>query len=90
MQDHNLVNISSITNTHDYGLGLNMPKEVYYNHWTPTNANAKYPIISWANTYSYSNRFVEDGSYQRLRTIQLACNLSLKKLGVNWMRTAQI
>ncbi|WP_020601299.1 SusC/RagA family TonB-linked outer membrane protein [Spirosoma panaciterrae] len=89
-QGNNLVNVSSINNTLDYGFGLNMPREVYLNHWTPTNTNAKYPVISRANSYNYSNRFVEDGSYLRLRTIQLAYNLPLQTLKVNWMRSAQI
>ncbi|SFC76413.1 SusC/RagA family TonB-linked outer membrane protein [Spirosoma endophyticum] len=89
-QGNNLVNVSSINNTLDYGFGLNMPREVYQNHWTPTNPNAKYPVISRANSYNYSNRFVEDGSYLRLRTVQLAYNLPLQALGVSWMRTAQI
>lgn len=89
-QGNNLVNVSSINNTLDYGFGLNMPREVYLNHWTPTNTNAKYPVISRANSYNYSNRFVEDGSYLRLRTIQLAYNLPLQALKVNWMRSAQI
>ncbi|MGA0555162.1 SusC/RagA family TonB-linked outer membrane protein [Larkinella sp. VNQ87] len=89
-QGNNLVNVSSINNTLDYGFGLNMPREVLYNHWTPTNPNAKYPVISRANSYNYSDRFVEDGSYLRLRTIQLAYNLPLPKLGITWMRTAQV
>ncbi|GAB3965010.1 TonB-dependent receptor [Spirosoma terrae] len=89
-QGNNLVNVSSINNTLDYGFGLNMPREVYLNHWTPTNTNAKYPVISRANSYNYSNRFVEDGSYLRLRTIQLAYDLPLQALNINWMRTAQI
>ena len=89
-QGNNLVNVSSINNTLDYGFGLNMPREVLYNHWTPTNTTAKYPVISRANSYNYSDRFVEDGSYLRLRNIQLAYNLPLQKMGVNWMRTAQV
>jgi TonB-linked SusC/RagA family outer membrane protein len=90
VEGNNLVNVSSVNNTLDYGFGLNMPREVLYNHWTPTNTNAKYPTISRANSYNYSDRFVEDGSYLRLRTIQLAYSLPLSKLGVKWMRTAQI
>jgi TonB-linked SusC/RagA family outer membrane protein len=90
VQGNNLVNVSSVNNTLDYGFGLNMPKEVLYNHWTPTNPNAKYPVISRSNSYSYSNRFVEDGSFLRLRTIQLAYTLPLSKMGMNWMRSAQI
>ncbi|AXE20295.1 SusC/RagA family TonB-linked outer membrane protein [Runella rosea] len=89
-QGNDLLNVSSINNTLDYGFGLNMPREVLYNHWSPTNPNAKYPVISRSNSYNYSNRLVEDGSYLRLRNIQLAYSLPLQKWNVNWMRTAQI
>lgn len=90
VQGNDLVNVSSINNTLDYGFGLNMPREVYTNHWTPTNTNAKYPVLSRANSYSYSDRLVENGSYMRLRNIQLAYNLPLSGWGVKWMRSAQI
>jgi len=86
-QGNDLLNVSSINNTLDYGFGLNMPREVYTNHWTPSNTNAKYPIISRSNTYNYSDRLVEDGSYLRLRNIQLAYNFPLS---TPWLRSAQV
>jgi TonB-linked SusC/RagA family outer membrane protein len=89
-QGNDLLNVSSINNTLDYGFGLNMPREVLYNHWSPTNLNAKYPVISRSNSYNYSDRLVEDGSYLRLRNIQLAYSLPLQQWRVNWMRTAQV
>lgn len=89
-QGNDLLNVSSINNTLDYGFGLNMPREVLYNHWSTTNLNAKYPVISRSNSYNYSDRLVEDGSYLRLRNIQLVYSLPLQKWRVNWMRTAQI
>ncbi|MFN3380392.1 MAG: SusC/RagA family TonB-linked outer membrane protein, partial [Runella zeae] len=89
-QGNDLLNVSSINNTLDYGFGLNMPREVLYNHWSPTNPNAKYPVISRSNSYNYSDRLVEDGSYLRLRNIQLAYSLPLQQWRVNWMRTAQV
>ena len=90
IQGNDLFNVSSIVNTIDYGFGLNMPAEVLTNHWTPTNTNAKYPLISRNTTTRVSNRFIEDGSYLRLRTIQLAYNLPLDKLGTKWIRTIQL
>lgn len=87
-QGNDLLNVSSINNTLDYGFGLNMPKEVLYNHWSPSNLNAKYPVISRSNSYNYSDRLVEDGSYIRLRNIQLAYNFPLE--GKKWLRSAQI
>lgn len=69
---NDIFNVSSITSTMDYGQGLNMPVEVLENHWTPQNTNAKYPQISRNTDVRVSDRFVEDGSYVRLKNIQLA------------------
>ncbi|MFC5412975.1 TonB-dependent receptor [Larkinella bovis] len=89
-QGNDIFNTSSINNTVDYGYGLNMPREVFLNHWTPTNPTAKYPIVSNSTRTNVSDRFVEDGSYLRLKNIQLAYNFPLQKWGVGWIRTAQV
>lgn len=89
-QGNDIFNLSSVNQTLDYGFGLNMPREVYENHWTPTNTTAKYPVISRTTSTNISNRFVEDGSFLRLRTVQLAYNLPVQKLGINWMRNLQV
>ena len=87
---NDIVNVSSIGNTLDYGFGLNMVKEVFYNHWTPENTNAKYPVISRNASMRYSDRLVEDGSFLRLRNIQLNYNVPTQKLGMGWLRNFQI
>ena len=89
-QGNDLFNASAISNTLDYAFGLNMPKDVYTNHWSPTNTKAKYPIISYNITAKVSDRFIEDGSYLRLKNIQMAYNFPIKKLGINWIQSAQI
>lgn len=86
---NDLFNLSSVNQTLDYGFGLNMPVDVYENHWTPTNLNAKYPKISRTTAAQVSNRFVEDGSYVRLKNIQLAYNLPIAK-HLKWFKSAQI
>jgi hypothetical protein len=88
-QGNDIFNASSIY-TIDYGFGLNMPKEVFTDHWTPTNTAAKYPAISYKNTARVSDRFIENGSYLRLKNVQLAYNLPVRKLGINWLQNAQI
>jgi TonB-linked SusC/RagA family outer membrane protein len=90
VQGNDLFNVSSIVNTIDYGFGLNMPAEVLTSHWTPTNINEKYPIISRNTTSRVSNRFIEDGSYLRLRNIQLAYNLPVNKWGIKWISNVQV
>ena len=89
-QGNDIVNVSAIGNTLDYGFGLNMLKEVYDDHWTPENADAKYPVITRNLNMRYSDRLVEDGSFVRLRNIQLAYNLPVQNLGIDWLRNLQI
>ncbi len=90
VQGNDLFNASAINNTIDIGFGVNMPKEVLTNHWTPTNINAKYPKISRNTNSRVSNRFIEDGSYLRLRNIQLAYNLPVVKWGIKWINSVQL
>lgn len=87
---NDLFNASGMSSTIDYGFGLNMPKEVYENHWSPTNPNAKYPIISNSVNARVSNRYLENGSYLRLKNIQLGYNFPLQSWGVKWIRQAQL
>ena len=89
-QGNDLVNISNVDNSLVYGYGDNLLKEVLYNHWTPTNTNAKYPKITRSQSMFFSDRLVEDGSYLRLRNVELAFNLPLKKWQMNWIRNAQV
>ncbi|MBB6327858.1 TonB-linked SusC/RagA family outer membrane protein [Algoriphagus iocasae] len=86
-QGNDIFNVSSIPSTLDYGQGMNMPKEVLNDHWSPDNTDAKYPIISRNVSARMSDRFVEDGSYLRFKNIQLAYNFPSQKMG---MRNFQI
>jgi TonB-linked SusC/RagA family outer membrane protein len=90
VQGNDLFNASAMGSTIDYGFGLNMPREVYLNHWSTSNPNAKYPIISNSVNARVSNRYVEDGSFVRLKNIQLAYNFPLQNWGVKWVRTVQL
>lgn len=81
-QGNDIFNVSAIPSTLDYGQGINMPREVLLNHWTPQNTDAKYPIISRNSSTQVSDRWVEDGSYLRLKNIQLAYNFKNLGLGL--------
>jgi len=74
--------------TIDFTPALNQLEEVYLDHWTPDNRDAKYPRISRSLNGNMSTRLVEDGSYIRLRNIQLAYNLPVGK--ISWLRKAQV
>lgn len=51
----------------------NVRQDLLANSWTPTNQNAKYPRLDVSDTYSYaiSSFYVEDGSYVRMRSLQI-------------------
>lgn len=55
----------------------NVRSDILQNSWTPTNLNAKYPRIDESDTYSsqISSYYLENGSYVRLRSLQLGYTL---------------
>lgn len=85
---NDIYNVSSIPTTIDYGQGLNMPREVYLDYWTPENPDAKYPKISRSTSAYNSDRWIEDGSFLRLRNIELAYNFSVERF--EWLENAQL
>ncbi|WP_128548096.1 SusC/RagA family TonB-linked outer membrane protein [Larkinella soli] len=84
-QGNDIFNLN-LNQTLDLNFGMNMPRDMVGNTWTPTNPNAKYPRISRTIAGNISDRFVEDGSYLRLRNIQLAYNLP----AFRGLRSAQV
>ena len=89
-QGNDLFNLSAISSTMDYSSGVNMPREVLEDHWSPSNTQAKYPIISRNTSIMVSDRFVEDGSYLRLKNIQLAYNFPVQAMGIDWIYQLQL
>jgi len=87
---NDVFNASAIGSSIDYSSGLNMVKDVLYDHWTPENPNAKYPRISNTVNANISNRWIEDGSFLRLRNVQIAYNLPVDKLNISWLKRLQI
>jgi hypothetical protein len=59
----------------------------YANRWTPQNQNNKYFRANGMGPleYSYSSRVVEDGSYLKLKTVQLGYNFPKK-----WISRARL
>jgi len=78
-QGNDIVNMSAVAFTVDNTNGQNKLKEVANNHWTPQNPNAKYPLPHTGHIYRFSDRYVEDGSYIRVRNIELGYNLPVQK-----------
>ena len=64
----------------------NITQDAYDSRWTPENAaNAKWPRVTTAMTrdMKLSDRYVEDGSYFRLKTINLNYNFGSVIKGIN-------
>ncbi len=82
-QGNDIANVSKMTGTVEFGYMVNLLKDVYDNHWTPDNPDAKYPKIRVSSpTIWFSDRFIEDGSYLRLRNVEFAYNL---RNPTNWI-----
>ncbi|TZF81830.1 TonB-dependent receptor [Pedobacter sp. BS3] len=47
----------------------------YANRWSPTNQNSTIPAAKGSIYKAYSTRFIEDGSFLRLKTVSLGYNL---------------
>ena len=73
-----------------FGVGSNTLKEVLYDNWSQETPNAQYPKISKSTTIRMSDRFIYDGSYMRLKDIQLAYNIPSNILSTAWIQSAQI
>ncbi len=65
-------------------------KDLLYNSWTPTNQNAKTPVIeangSLSTNNSSSTYFIENGSFLKCRYVKLAYKFNsdkLKRLGLD-------
>ena len=92
VQGADIFNFNTASYANSFNFGENQLKDLYANHWTAAapDPNAKYPKISVNTRFRASDRYVESGSYLRLKNIQLAYNLPAAKLGLTWLRSAQI
>lgn len=78
-QGNDIVDMSKVAFSVETIGGANHLKEVLTNHWTPQNTTAKYPALNPTNKLKFSDRFVENGSYMRLRNLELGYNLPIQK-----------
>ncbi|WP_217809500.1 SusC/RagA family TonB-linked outer membrane protein [Massilibacteroides vaginae] len=94
-QGNDIYNVGEISN-YDYGMGLNLKRDVLYSHWSSSNSAeqntvAKYPKLTANQNLVHSDRFIEDGSYLRLKNIAFAYNLPVQKWGLNrYLKQVQI
>jgi len=90
VQGNDIFSLGMAAQTMDFGQGLNTLREVYTDHWTPETPNALYPKISRTTTTLMSDRYVYDGSFVRLKNLQLAYRLPAKLLGGKTFKSAQV
>ncbi|MCG6189704.1 TonB-dependent receptor [Maribellus maritimus] len=82
--------LGMVNQNYKWYIGYNMQKEVLYNHWSPENVNARYPVIDEIFSTEMADNFMYNGSYIRLKNIELSYNLPLKKYGINWLTKGQV
>jgi len=83
--------IFNMTNVQLYNGDANTTQDYYNNAWTPTNTNTNDPRVGNNSFREISSRFVEDGSYIRLKNIALGYNLPEEltaKLGMESVRVS--
>lgn len=94
-QGNDLYNITEYQNV-DYANPMNYSVEVWRSHWradatAEENAAAKYPKLTSKQSIRVSDRFVEDGSYLRLKNISLGYNIPVKKIGIyQYLKAAKV
>jgi TonB-linked SusC/RagA family outer membrane protein len=70
--------------------GFNVTENFYKNHWTGEGTSNTEPLASWndkLNNVMASSRFLEDGSYMRLKNIQVGYTIpNSKKLNIEKVR----
>ncbi|SOD12353.1 SusC/RagA family TonB-linked outer membrane protein [Pedobacter xixiisoli] len=59
----------------------NMPWSIHMDRWTPDNPNAFFPRMYQTSDHNYrpSDRWVQNGSYIRLKNLQVGYNVPIKK-----------
>jgi TonB-dependent starch-binding outer membrane protein SusC len=92
VQGVDLFNFNLSGNANSFSFGENQIKDLYTDRWTSQNPNpnAKYPKVSVNTRFRESDRYVENGSYLRLRNIQVAYNIPVANLGLKWFKKAQV
>ncbi|HVU85271.1 MAG TPA: SusC/RagA family TonB-linked outer membrane protein, partial [Puia sp.] len=71
----------------------NVSKDAVYNSWTPSNLNAKVPILetngNFSNSGVFNSYYLENGSYLRCKSLSIGYTIApsiLKNIGVDKLR----
>ena len=79
---NDLYSMSLASLAYDYAENHNVLKDLIGNWWTKDNPDAKYPNL-WTNeTYKMSDRWVVDGTYLRLKNLELSYSIPVKNKNI--------
>ncbi|WP_052958628.1 TonB-dependent receptor [Maribacter thermophilus] len=92
VQGNELFNATNGTHLNSFQRGNNQFRDIIGNYWTEENPdpNAKYPKISSATQITVSDRFIEDASYLRVKSMRLAYNFPVSDIGLNGFDMLQL
>ncbi len=83
---NDILNMNSLR-FYDIGNSKNLPLEVYRESWTPeSGGTAPKNFYDNGRTIRFSRRYIEDGSYLKLRNIQLGYTIDKPFKGVSALR----
>ena len=91
-QGNKVYNLSEMRN-YSFYQGMNIESHVYAQSWKAgqDNSNAHYAAIADPGLLRFSDRFLEDGSYLRLKNVSLAYNLPCKNWSTrNWLQGIRV
>lgn len=78
-----------LTDSEGFYRGFNVTKRYFDNHWTESNPSSEYPRASWSaksNNARVSTRFLENGSYTRLKNLSLGYTFKTNRMGIDRLR----
>ncbi|MGJ8548946.1 SusC/RagA family TonB-linked outer membrane protein [Winogradskyella wichelsiae] len=81
--------IFNLTNSQLSNGDANTTRDNFYSAWTPTNTDTNTPRVGNNSNREVSSRFVEDGSYIRLKNIAIGYNFPqelIENLGIDNLR----
>ncbi|WP_177195020.1 TonB-dependent receptor [Parapedobacter indicus] len=92
VQGNQVFNATDGTHLNSFQRGSNQFRDLLGNYWTVENPdpNAKYPRLSSSSGFDISDRFIEDGSYLRLKSVNLGYDLPVANWGLTWCNALQI
>ena len=79
---NDVANINLLQETDVSRTNSNIRKEAFYDSWTPSNPDAKYPsvdVYTSGETKLFTDRCIEDGSYLRLSNVAIGYNFNFKR-----------